>query len=263
MFAHNPFAELALLVPSISIKFFAISMVSLVILSTALDMIHKKNVIYFFRNAKKAKKSAKKELSTVKKTAVVLKTVAHDIATTSELGMGKRRLAHVLGMYGTILFWVASVALIFKYTDGSTAPSYLTIIWHVGAILTCLGGYWFWFFLRVDVSAEANPWYRIITADLFVLALLACSTFGLAWSYAQFNDIVGLSYLFLILFIISNLVLFGGVYWSKFAHMFYKPGAAIQKNLAEADGSRDNLPPPADAPERFGLGIKREQPKHY
>ncbi len=58
-------------------------------------------------------------------------------------------------------------------------------------------------------------------------------------------------------------VLFGGVYWSKFAHMFYKPGAAIQKNLAEADGSRDNLPPPAEAPEQFGLGIKREQPKHY
>ena len=60
-----------------------------------------------------------------------------------------------------------------------------------------------------------------------------------------------------------NLILFGGVYWSKFAHMFYKPGAAIQKNLAEADGSRDNLPPPADAPEQFGLGIKREEPKHY
>ena len=68
---------------------------------------------------------------------------------------------------------------------------------------------------------------------------------------------------FLILYIVSNLVLFGGVYWSKFAHMFYKPGAAIQKNLAEADGSRDNLPPEADAPEQFGKGIKREEPKHY
>ena len=45
--------------------------------------------------------------------------------------------------------------------------------------------------------------------------------------------------------------------------MFYKPGAAIQKNLAEADGSRDNLPPSADAPKQFGLGIKREEPKHY
>ena len=45
--------------------------------------------------------------------------------------------------------------------------------------------------------------------------------------------------------------------------MFYKPGAALQKNLAEADGSRDNMPPPAAAPEKFGLGIKREAPKHY
>ena len=37
----------------------------------------------------------------------------HDIATTAELGAGKRRLAHVMGMYGTILFWVASVVLVF------------------------------------------------------------------------------------------------------------------------------------------------------
>tara|TARA_B100001778_G_C18543481_1_gene609452 strand:+ start:408 stop:1199 length:792 start_codon:yes stop_codon:yes gene_type:complete len=263
MLTNNPFAELALSLPSIAMEYFVIAMILLVIISTGLDMLHKKNVIYFFRNAKKAKKSAKNELSTGKKTAVILKTVAHDIATTAELGMGKRRLAHVLGMYGTILFWIASVILIFKYTDGSTAPSYITIMWHLGAILTCVGGYWFWFFLRVDVSAEAHPWYRIITADLFVLALLSCATFGLVWSFSQFYQLTGLSYLFLILYIISNLVLFGGVYWSKFAHMFYKPGAAIQKNLAEADGSRDNLPPPADAPEQFGLGIKREEPKHY
>ena len=263
MLLINPFAELALVFSAVALQYFVIAMILLVIVSTILDMLHKKNVVYFFRNAKKAKKAAKIQLTTVKKTAVILKTVAHDIATTSELGMGKRRLAHVLGMYGTILFWIASVILIFKYTDGSTAPYLITAFWHIGAIMTCLGGFWFWFFLRVDVSAEAHPWYRIITADLFVLALLACSTFGLAWSYTQFSNLIGLSYFFLILYIISNLILFGGVYWSKFAHMFYKPGAAIQKNLAEADGSRDNLPPPADAPEQFGLGIKREQPKHY
>jgi hypothetical protein len=45
--------------------------------------------------------------------------------------------------------------------------------------------------------------------------------------------------------------------------MIYKPCAAIQKNLAEADRSRDNLPPLADAPKQVGVGIKREQPKHY
>ena len=263
MITNNPFADLALVLPAAAMQYFVIAMILLVIVSTGLDMLHKKNVIYFFRNAKKAKKSAKTELSPGKKTAVILKTVAHDIATTSELGMGKRRLAHVLGMYGTVIFWITSVLLIFNYTDGSVAPSYLTSSWHAGAIMTCIGGYWFWFFLRVDVSAEAHPWYRIIKADLFVLALLACATFGLAWSYTQFGGQVGLSYLFFTLFVAANLILFGGVYWSKFAHMFYKPGAAIQKNLAEADGSRDNLPPPADAPEQFGLGIKREEPKHY
>ena len=263
MLTINPFADLATVIPAFLMQYFVIAMVLLIVIGTGLDMLHKKNVVYFFRNAHKAKKSAKTELSTGKKTAVILKTVAHDIATTSELGMGKRRIAHVLGMYGTILFWLGSVILIFKYSEGNVAPSIFPIIWHVGAIMTCLGGYWFWFFLRVDVSAEAHPWYRIITADLFVLALLACATFGLAWSFSQTAGMNGLSYLFLILFIISNLILFGGVYWSKFAHMFYKPGAAIQKNLAEADGSRDNLPPPADAPEQFGLGIKREEPKHY
>jgi len=263
MFYNNPFAKLAETIPAFIMQYFVVAMVLLIVISVGLDMLHKKNVVYFFRNAKKAKKSAKEELSTGKKTAVILKTIAHDIATTSELGMGKRRLAHVLGMYGTILFWIGSAVLIFKYSNGVQAPSIVPIIWHVGAIMTCVGGYWFWFFLRVDVSAEAHPWYRIITADLFVLALLACATFGLAWSFTQFSGMIGLSYLFLVLFILANLVLFGGVYWSKFAHMFYKPGAAIQKNLAEADGSRDNLPPPADAPEQFGLGIKREQPKHY
>ena len=264
MIYNNPFSGLADLISPLAMQGFVFVMIGLVIFGTLIDIIHKKNVKYFFNNAKKAKKSATIKLSNVQRTSVILKTVAHDIATTAELGRGKRRVAHVLGMYGTIIFWVASVFLIFSFpTSGSETPSGLTIMWHVGAIMTCIGGYWFWLFLRVDVLAEAHPWYRIIKADLFVLALLACATFGLAWSYTQSSGMIELSYLFLILFIASNLILFGGVYWSKFAHMFYKPGAAIQKNLAEADGSRDNLPPLADAPKQFGLGIKREQPKHY
>jgi hypothetical protein len=129
--------------------------------------------------------------------------------------------------------------------------------------MTCLGGYWFWLFLRVDVAAEGNPWYRVVKADLFVLSLVVTATFGLVWSYLQAADISGWDTLFLVLFTLSNLVLFGGVYWSKFAHMFYKPGAAIQKHLAEADGSNENLPIPADKPKQFGLGIKREAPRHY
>ena len=266
MLLINPFATLSETIPPIFIQWFVIVMAILVVVGTLLDIIHKKNVKYFFENAKKAKLSAKKTLSTSEKIFVVSKTIVSDIATTSELGAGKRRMAHLLGMYGTILFWIASVIMIFCYINPtSETPSAWPVIWHVGAIMTVLGGSWFWFFLRVDVYSEAQPWYRIIKADLFVLALVATSLFGLVWSYLQslnlnerWDDKV-----FLVLFIASNLVLFGGVYWSKFAHMFYKPGAAIQKNLAEAVGSRDNLPPPADAPKQYGLGIDREKAKHY
>ncbi len=262
----NPFSQLAESISPIAMQIFVIAMIVLVITGTLLDIIHKKNVKYFFENAKKAKKSAKKKLTTSERTSVVLKTIASDIATTSELGAGKRRAAHLLGMYGTILFWIGSVVMIFCYVKpASDTPSVWPIIWHVGAMMTVLGGSWFWFFLRVDVYSEAHPWYRIIKADLFVLALVASSLFGLIWSFLQSLNLSNRwdDTMFFILFVVSNLVLFGGVYWSKFAHMFYKPGAAIQKNLAEADGSRDNLPPPADAPEQFGLGIKREEPKHY
>ena len=266
MITTNPFSVLSDTIPATFMQWFVILMVILVVLGTLLDIIHKKNVKYFFENSKKAKLSAKKTLSTGEKISVISKTIVSDIATTSELGVGKRRVAHLLGMYGTILFWVASVIMIFCYSKSSfDTPVVWPIVWHVGAIMTLIGGSWFWFFLRVDVYSEAQPWYRIIKADLFVLALVASSLFGLIWSYLQFLNLNDRwdDKLFLVLYVLSNLVLFGGVYWSKFAHMFYKPGAAIQKNLAEADVSRDNLPPPADAPEQFGLGIKREEPKHY
>ena len=266
MISTNPFFILSQSVPAILMQSFVILMGILILVGTVMDIIHKKNVKYFFQNAKKAKLSAKKELTTSERISVISKTIASDIATTSELGAGKRRLAHVMGMYGTILFWVGSVVMIFFYTSpNSVTPAFWPIIWHLGAALTVLGGGWFWFFLRVDVYSEAQPWYRIIKADLFVLALIATSLFGLIWSYLQNMDLGGRwdDKVFLVFYILANLILFGGVYWSKFAHMFYKPGAAIQKNLAEADGSRDNLPPEADAPEQFGLGIKREEPKHY
>ena len=264
MITTNPFSELSEFVPSIAMQVYVVVMMILVILGTLFDIIHKKNVKYFFENAKKAKKQATKTLGAGEKASIVLKTVASEILTTSELGAGKRRISHLLGMYGTIIFWVTSVIMIFCYsTLNVLTPSILPLLWHSGAIMTCCGGYWFWFFLRVDVTAEANPWYRLIQADLFVLSLVITTTFALIWSFVQSANISGWDTLFLVLFVLSNVVLFGGVYWSKFAHMFYKPGAAIQKNLAEADGSRDNLPAPSNKPKQFGLGIKRESPKHY
>ena len=110
---NNPFAILSESVSPIFMQSFVILMITLVVIGTLVDIMHKKNVKYFFENAKKAKLSATKKLTTSERICVISKTIISDIATTSELGAGKRRVAHVLGMYGTILFWVGSVIIIF------------------------------------------------------------------------------------------------------------------------------------------------------
>jgi hypothetical protein len=126
------------------------------------------------------------------------------------------------------------------------------------------------------------PWNRLERADLFILSLLATSTFGLIWSFLQSQGVSMASTIAFALFILSSTVLFGGVLWSKFAHMFFKPAAAFQKKVTRADGSRENLPLDYDltdpavqkrfpdipdymgkTPPYMGLGIKREKPNHY
>ena len=66
--------------------------------------------------------------------------------------------------------------------------------------------------------------------------------------------------MFLGLYLIATTVLFGSVPWSKFSHMFFKPAAAFEKRLSEANGTRSNLPAPADAPEKFGSVAKHATP---
>ena len=64
MITTNPFSTLSEIIPAMAMQTFVIVMGLLVIIGTLVDIIHKKNVKYFFENAKKAKKSAKKTLTT-------------------------------------------------------------------------------------------------------------------------------------------------------------------------------------------------------
>ena len=92
MITINPFAELSEFIPSIAMQAFVILMVVLVVVGTFFEMLHKKNVKYFFQNVKKAKQSANKTLGVREKTSIVIKTVATDVLTTAELGAGQRRI---------------------------------------------------------------------------------------------------------------------------------------------------------------------------
>jgi hypothetical protein len=100
-------------------------------------------------------------------------------------------------------------------------------VWHLGALSLAFGGYWFWFVIRVDVSAEGQVWYRLTQGDIFIVSMLAMVTFGLLWSFTMGSG--ALDTLFFVLFILSSTTLFSTVLWSKFAHMFFKPAAAYPK----------------------------------
>ena len=283
MFTSNPFAELSAHISPAIMQGYVVLMVVFVVIGTILDMMHKQSAKYFFLNAEKAKKNAKREVGAGEKIVIAATVLAVEVATSGEFKNVKRRLSHLLTMWGTIILIATTAILIFAYpTSATPAPTILPQLWHIGAIMLAVGGYWFWFFIRVDVSAEGLPWFRFERADLFILSLLATATFALLWSYTQFNGIAGWSTLFLILFALSGVVLFGGVYWSKFAHMFFKPAAAFQKRVTIADGSREGLPPDYDLsspevqklfpdipmymgknPPNMGPGIRRESAKHY
>ncbi len=252
MLTTNPFTELAPIISTGAMQTFVVVMVLLVIGGTIFDVIHKKSGKYFFENMQRAKKNGTREVSSGEKASIAAKTLASEVLTSSEFCNPKRRIAHLLTMYGFIAFVAATAVMIFCNTTSVIWP----ILWHLGALAVCWGGYWFWFFIRVDVVAEGNSPFKLMKADLFVLSLLATATFALLWSV--FSGMILFA-----LFILSAIVLFGGVPWSKFAHMFFKPAAAFEKKLAVADGSMNNLPPLADAPEQFGLGIKRSAPKNY
>jgi len=169
--------------------------------------------------------------------------------------------------------------MVFCYPTAATVtPALVPQLWWLGGLMICVGGYWFWFFIRVDVAAEGGSPFRLMKADLFVLSLLASVTLGLIWAWMQAKGVSGSTVVFG-LYLVATLILFGGVPWSKFAHMFFKPAAAFEKRVAKADGSANNLPTLTrdepeqqqrhsmellrDAPMDMGLGIKREAPRHY
>ena len=280
MFNTNPFAELSAMIDPSIMQVYVIIMALLVAGGTLFDVVHKRSAKYFFNNWQKSKANAKRQVSGSERASVAVKT-ALDGLTSAELGdcSTRRQLAHLLTMYGFIAYTATTAMMVFGY-QASATPAIVANLWYLGAFMVCLGGYWFWFFIRVDVSAEGHSPFRLVRADLFVVSLTLSTTFALVWAYTQVNGSSTWAMLSLIVHIFTTTVLFGSVPWSKFSHMFFKPAAALEKKMSEANGSRNNLPEPVDrtnpairdshsmellkdAPLSMGLGIKREKPSHY
>ncbi len=260
MLTSNPFAELSALIPPTVMQVYVVIMIILVAGGTLFDILHKKSAKYFFNNWRKAKNSGARQVGGGEAVSLAVRTVVVEGLMSGEFCNARRRIAHLLTMYGFLAYVITTAVMVFWYaTPEAPGPAILPLLWWIGGLLICIGGYWFWFFIRVDVVAEGNSPFRVVRADLFILSLLASATLGLIWAYVQAKDSVWTNWWFG-LYVIATTVLFGSIPWSKFSHMFFKPAAALQKRMAEADGSRSNLPAPADKPEVFGSA--RRAPRH-
>ena len=261
MFIDNPFAELSASISPIVMQTYVVVMIILVAGGTLFDIVHKKSAKYFFDNWRNAMSKGTQQVGGGEMMSLAVQTAVVEGLTSGEFCSARRRIAHLLTMYGFLAYVITTAIMVFWYpTPATPTPAILPQLWTIGALLVCVGGYWFWFFIRVDVAAEGNSPFRIVRADLFILSLLASATLGLVWAYVQAT---GSSWtnVFLGLYLIATTVLFGSVPWSKFSHMFFKPAAAFQKRVEEANGWRNNLPAPADKPETFGSA--RREPRHY
>jgi len=280
MLTSNPFAELSTSVSPVIMQLYIIIMVLLVVGGTLFDIIHKKSATYFFNNWRSSKSKAKQQIGGGEMASIALQTAVVDVMASGEFCNTRRRIAHLLGMYGFLIYVAATVVMVFGYpTDITSTPAVLPMLWCLGALMVCVGGYWFWFFIRVDVAAEGQSPLRLMRADLFIVTLTLSTTFALIWAGMQAAGSAGFATLFLALYLIATTVLFGSIPWSKFSHMFFKPAAALEKRVSKANGWAQNLPTQSrddpeqqkrhsmellrDAPMHMGLGIKREAPRHY
>ena len=268
MFTSNPFAELSASISPAVMQAYVVIMIVLVVAGTLFDVVHKGSAKYFFQNMRKSKGA--RQLGGGELVSIAVNTAIVDVLASGEFCNPRRRVAHLLGMYGFVLYVLATAVMVFNPAAGAIWAQ----LWWLGGLMICVGGYWFWFFIRVDVAAEGHSPFRLVKADLFILSLLASATFGLAWAATG----GGAGVLFG-LYILATTVLFAGVPWSKFAHMFFKPAAAFEKRITRADGTAENLPTQTrddpeqqkrhsmellqNAPMDMGLGIKREAPRHY
>jgi hypothetical protein len=275
MFTSNPFAELSASISPAVMQTYVVIMIVLVAAGTLFDVVHKGSAKYFFDNWRKSKNKGAKQIGGSELVSLAIQTGLVDVLASGEFCNQRRRVAHLLTMYGFVIYVVTTAIMVFGYpTPATPTPGIWPALWWIGGLMLCAGGYWFWFFIRADVAAEGNSPFRVMHADLFVLSLLASVTLGLIWAAAG----GGAGVLFG-LYTLATTVLFGSVPWSKFAHMFFKPAAAFEKRVSEANGTVENLPTLTrddpeqqkrhsmellrDAPMDMGLGIKREEPRHY
>jgi len=243
MFTSSPFAEIATFVPPIAMQAYVILMILAVAGGALFDVIHKSSGKFFALDWKRSQARATRQIGMFETVWLAIKTIGKEMITSGEFCNPMRRISHLLMFYGFLLYVITTVIIVFAYPT-EPSPGILPFLWTLGAIMVLIGGYWFFFFLRVNVAHEGHSPFSLMWADLFIVTLLGSVTLALLWAFTQAAGLTTLSTVLFVIYVFFSTLLFVSVPWSKFAHMFYKPVVAFQKRVQEANGS-SSLPMPA------------------
>ena len=117
MLSINPFSAISASIPQSVMQGYVILMIVLVAAGTLFDMVHKGSAKYFFDNIRRKRAKGARALDGGELASIAVKTAVVDVMTSGEFCNQKRRIAHLLTMYGFILYVVSSVVLVFGATS--------------------------------------------------------------------------------------------------------------------------------------------------
>src|SRR3989304_2206798 len=187
MFTNNPFAPVADFLPPVAMQVYIVLMVLAVVIGTLFETYHKGSGKFFALRREKSKAAAQRRLSGMETTSIAITTIA-EAAVSGEFCKWQRRTSHLLMMYGFLLYVITTIVMVFAYPAAAQTPPILPALWTIGALMVLIGGFWFFFFLRVNVAYDGDSPFHLGRADLLVGFLLASTAFALIWPFVPTAD---------------------------------------------------------------------------
>src|SRR2546422_4710981 len=170
MFTSNPFAELSASISPAVMQTYVVIMIVLVAAGTLFDIVHKGSARYFFQNWRKSKTKGQ-QLDGGELVSIAVQTAVVDVLASGEFCNARRRVAHLLTMYGFVLHVISTVVMVFPYaTPATPGPDAWPVLWWIGGLMILVGGYWVLVFIRGDVAARGASPFPPMRAGVFVLS---------------------------------------------------------------------------------------------
>src|SRR4051794_15122619 len=140
MLSINPFAVAGASLPAGFLQSFLVVMFLAVVGGTLFDIVHKGSARYFFANMRRSKGKGR-ELRGGELVSLAVQTAVVDVLASGEFCNPKRRVAHLLGMYGFVLYVVATAVMAVRHPAGAApTPPISPMLWGIGRPNVLVGG---------------------------------------------------------------------------------------------------------------------------